>query len=97
IVPMVGAIRRYEEAMLPEVKQRMADSLTVLKQNQQQIGKEFFQTLFEKYPFMLPIFGRTNMDYLSLNLFQVLEFLVHCFEGGSRDQLIKDLRLYIFK
>jgi sulfite reductase alpha subunit-like flavoprotein/nitric oxide synthase oxygenase domain/subunit len=96
IVPMVEAIRRYEEAMLPEVKQRMADSLTVLKDNQQQIGKAFFQTLFEKYPFILPIFGRTNMDYLSLNLFQVLEFLVHCFDGGSRDQLIQDMRVYIF-
>ncbi|MCC3422471.1 MAG: nitric oxide synthase oxygenase [Microcoleus sp. PH2017_01_SCD_O_A] len=96
IVPMVEAMRRYEEAMLPDVKQRMADSLTILRQNTQQIGEAFFQTLFEKYPFMLPIFGRTNMDYLSLNLFEVLEFLVNCFHGGSRDELIQDLRVYIF-
>jgi len=37
------------------------------------MGMEFYQILFEKYPFVLPIFGRADMDYLSLHLFQALE------------------------
>jgi sulfite reductase alpha subunit-like flavoprotein/nitric oxide synthase oxygenase domain/subunit/hemoglobin-like flavoprotein len=96
IIAMVKAIDCYDEAMLPEMRHCMVNSLSNLSQNHQQVGREFFQTLFEKIPYLLPIFGRTNMDYLSLSLFQALEFLVHCFNGGNREEMIHNLRLYMF-
>lgn len=93
IIPMVAAIRRYESALPPEMLQEMANSWEVFSQNKQQMGMEFYQILFEKYPFVLPIFGRADMDYLSLHLFQALEFLIRCLKTGSSDQLLQELRL----
>ena len=92
IVPMVEAMRRYEQALPPEMLQRMVDSWEVFSQNKQEMGMVFYQILFEKYPFVLPIFGRADMDYLSLHLFQSLEFLIHCLESGSSDELLQELR-----
>lgn len=65
---MVEAMRRYEAALAPEMLQRIAD-WQIFNQNKQQMGMQFYQILFEKYPCVLPIFGRTDMDYLSLHLF----------------------------
>ncbi len=93
IIPMVEAIDRYEKALPPEMLQRMANSWTAFSQNKQQMGMEFYQILFEKYPFVLPIFGRADMDYLSLHLFQSLEFLVRCLRTGSSDELLRELRM----
>ena len=93
IIPMMQAIRRYEEALPPERLQRMANSWTVFSQNKQQMGMEFYQILFDKYPFVLPIFGRADMDYLSLHLFQSLEFLVRCLRTGSSDDMLRELRM----
>ncbi|MBN4004697.1 nitric oxide synthase oxygenase [Nostoc sp. LPT] len=93
IIPMVSAIRRYESALPPEMLQEMANSWEVFSQNKQQMGMEFYQILFEKYPFVLPIFGRADMDYLSLHLFQALEFLIRCLKSGSSDQLLQELRV----
>ncbi|MEP0857881.1 nitric oxide synthase oxygenase [Trichocoleus sp. DQ-U1] len=92
IVPMVAAMRRYEEALPPEMLQRMADSWTVFSQNKQEMGMQFYQILFEKYPFVLPIFGRADMDYLSLHLFQSLEFLMRCLSSDSTDDMMRELR-----
>lgn len=92
ILPMVDAIRHYEEAVPPELLLKMADSWQVMSQNKQQMGIEFYQMLFEKYPFVLPIFGRADMDYLSLHLFQALEFLVNCLKSGSSDEMLRELR-----
>ncbi|MEH2257620.1 nitric oxide synthase oxygenase [Nostoc sp.] len=93
IIPMVSAIRRYESALPPEMLQEMVNSWEVFSQNKQQMGMEFYQILFEKYPFVLPIFGRADMDYLSLHLFQALEFLIRCLKSGSSDQLLQELRV----
>ncbi len=84
IAPMMEAMRRYEEALPPETLKRMADSWEVFSQNKQQMGMEFYQILFEKYPFVLPIFGRADMDYLSLHLFQALKFLINCLTSDRR-------------
>ncbi|HYX18816.1 MAG TPA: nitric oxide synthase oxygenase, partial [Nostoc sp.] len=92
IVPMVAAMRRYEEALPPQMLQRMADSWTVFSQNKQEMGMQFYQILFEKYPFVLPIFGRADMDYLSLHLFQSLEFLMRCLSSHSTDEMMQELR-----
>jgi sulfite reductase alpha subunit-like flavoprotein/nitric oxide synthase oxygenase domain/subunit/hemoglobin-like flavoprotein len=92
IVPMVEAVRRYEDALPPEMLRRMADSWEVFSQNKQEMGMLFYQTLFEKYPFVLPIFGRADMDYLSLHLFQSLEFLLRCLRSESSDELLRELR-----
>jgi sulfite reductase alpha subunit-like flavoprotein/nitric oxide synthase oxygenase domain/subunit/hemoglobin-like flavoprotein len=92
ILPMVEAIRRYEEALPPEMLQKMADLWQIFSQNKQQMGMEFYQILFEKYPFVLPIFGRADMDYLSLHLFQALEFLINCLRSGSSDEMLRELR-----
>jgi len=92
IVPMVEAIRRYEEALPPEMLKRMAGSWEVFSQNKQEMGMYFYQILFEKYPFVLPIFGRADMDYLSLHLFQALEFLIRCLRNGSSDDMLQELR-----
>jgi hypothetical protein len=56
------------------------------------MGMEFYQMLFEKYPFVLPIFGRADMDYLSLHLFQAVEFLVRCLRTGSSNTMLQELR-----
>lgn len=93
ILPMAEAIQRYENALPPEMLQRMANSWSVFSQNKQQMGMEFYQILFEKYPFVLPIFGRADMDYLSLHLFQSIEFLVRCLRSDSSDELLRELRL----
>ncbi len=92
ILPMAEAIRQYEAALPPELLQEMADCWQVFSQNKQQMGMEFYQILFEKYPFVLPIFGRADMDYLSLHLFQALEFLVRCLESGSSEEMLQELR-----
>ncbi len=92
IVPMVEAMRRYEQALPPEMLKRMADSWEVFSQNKQEMGMQFYQILFEKYPFVLPIFGRADMDYLSLHLFQALEFLIRCLRSGSSDDMLQELR-----
>ena len=93
ICPMVEAKKRYEAALSPEILQRMVDSWTVFSKNKKQMGMQFYQILFEKYPFVLPIFGRTDMDYLSGHLFQSLEFLIRCLRSGSSDQLLRELRM----
>lgn len=92
IVPMVEAIHRYNRALPPEMLQKMMGSWQVFSQNKQVMGMEFYQILFEKYPFVLPIFGRADMDYLSLHLFQALEFLVQSLRSGSSDEMIRELR-----
>ncbi|MEH2118874.1 nitric oxide synthase oxygenase [Nostoc sp.] len=92
IVPMVEANHRYNKALPPEMLQKMMGSWQVFSQNKQVMGMEFYQILFEKYPFVLPIFGRADMDYLSLHLFQALEFLVQCLRSGSSDEMLRELR-----
>ena len=89
---MVEAMRRYDEVLPPEMLRRMAGSWEVFSQNKQQMGMEFYQILFEKYPFVLPIFGRADMDYLSLHLFQALEFLINCLRSGSTEEILQELR-----
>ena len=93
ILPMVESVQRYEAALPPELVQQMAESWSVFSQNKQQMGMEFYQILFEKYPSVLPIFGRADMDYLSLHLFQALEFLVRCLRSGSSDEILRELRV----
>ncbi|PSF32275.1 nitric-oxide synthase [Aphanothece hegewaldii CCALA 016] len=92
ILPMAAAVRRYEEALPPEMLQQMIASWSVFSQNKQEMGMEFYQILFEKYPFVLPIFGRADMDYLSLHLFQALEFLMRCLQSGSSEEMLQELR-----
>ena len=92
ILPMAAAVQRYENALPPEMLQKMADCWTVFSQNKQQMGMEFYQLLFEKYPFVLPMFGRADMDYLSLHLFQAVEFLVRCLRSGSSEEMLQELR-----
>ncbi|MBW4602681.1 MAG: nitric oxide synthase oxygenase [Calothrix sp. FI2-JRJ7] len=92
ILPMVEALERYELALPPEMLERMADSWQVFSQNKQEMGSVFYQTLFEKYPFVLPIFGRADMDYLSLHLFQSLEFLMRCLRSEKTNDLLMELR-----
>ncbi|MCA1991751.1 MAG: nitric oxide synthase oxygenase [Coleofasciculus sp. S288] len=92
ILPMAEALQRYENALPPEMLQQMADCWEVFSQNKQQMGLEFYQILFEKYPFVLPIFGRADMDYLSLHLFQAVEFLVRCLRSGSSEEMLQELR-----
>lgn len=92
ILPMVEAVQQYENALPPEMLQQMANCWTVFSENKQQMGLEFYQILFEKYPFVLPIFGRADMDYLSLHLFQAVEFLVKCLRSGSSDEMLQELR-----
>ena len=92
ILPMVKAIQHYDDALPPEMLQQMADCWGVFSQNKQEMGMEFYQILFAKYPFVLPIFGRADMDYLSMHLFQALEFLVKCLRSGSSDEMLQELR-----
>lgn len=93
ILPMSRATQRYNEALPPKMLQQMVESWSIFSQNKQQMGMEFYQILFEKYPFVLPIFGRADMDYLSLHLFQALEFLVRCLQSGSSDEILRELRI----
>ncbi|BAY16426.1 putative sulfite reductase [Anabaenopsis circularis NIES-21] len=93
IVPMVEAVRCYEDALPPELLQEMTDTWQVFSQNKQEMGMVFYQTLFEKYPFVLPIFGRADIDYLSLHLFQSLDFLMRCLKSETTDELLLELRL----
>ncbi len=92
ILPMTAAVRRYNDALPPEMLQEMAACWEVFGQNKQQMGMEFYQILFENYPSVLPIFGRADMDHLSMHLFQALEFLVRCLRSGSSEEMLQELR-----
>ncbi len=93
ILPMVEAIDRYQLALSSEMLLKMADSWTVFSNRKHEMGMEFYQILFHKYPSVLPIFGRADMDYLSLHLFESLEFLVRCLKAGSSDAMLRELRM----
>jgi len=45
ILPMAAAIQRYENALPPEMLQRMANSWSVFSQNKQEMGMEFYQII----------------------------------------------------
>ncbi len=89
---MVAARDRYDSALPPALIQKMADSWQYFAPRKNEMGIEFYQTLFEKYPQVLPIFGRADMDYLSTHLFQSLEFIFLCLAEGSTERLMKELR-----
>jgi hypothetical protein len=57
ILPMAVAIQRYDEALPPEMLRKMADCWEVFSQNKQQMGMEFYQIMFEKYPIKLVLAG----------------------------------------
>ncbi|MCT7981761.1 nitric oxide synthase oxygenase [Laspinema sp. A4] len=92
ILPMIEAVQQYEAALPRELVEEMAACWDDFNQSKQQMGREFYQLLFEKYPFVLPLFGRSDMDYLSLHLFQALEFLVGCLKSGSSEEMLQSLR-----
>ncbi|EDX83393.1 Nitric oxide synthase, oxygenase domain protein [Synechococcus sp. PCC 7335] len=89
---MVAARDRYDSALPPALVQKMADSWQYFAPRKNEMGVEFYQTLFERYPQVLPIFGRADMDYLSTHLFQSLEFIFLCLAEGSTERLMKELR-----
>ena len=89
---MVAARDRYDATLSPDLVLKMADSWQYFAPRKNEMGVEFYQTLFEKYPEVLPIFGRADMDYLATHLFQSLEFLFTCLAEGSTERLLKELR-----
>ncbi|MGB0560340.1 MAG: nitric oxide synthase oxygenase [Spirulinaceae cyanobacterium] len=89
---MVEAIETYQAALSPEILQRMASSWDYFGAHKKEMGMEFYQALFAKYPEVLPIFGRADMDYLSSHLFQSLEFLFTCLAGGDSQAMLNSLR-----
>ena len=92
ILPMIEAVQQYEAALPRAMVEEMAACWDDFNQSKQQMGREFYQILFEKYPFVLPLLGRSDMDYLSLHLFQALEFLVGCLKSGSSEEMLQSLR-----
>lgn len=92
ITGMVAARDRYDAALSPDIVQRMAASWQYIGYRKHEIGVKFYQTLFEKYPQVLPIFGRADMDYLATHLLQSLEFLFTCLSEGSAERLLTELR-----
>lgn len=89
---MVAARNRYDAALGPEIIQKMADSWQYFESRKHEMGVEFYQTLFNKYPEVLPIFGRADMNYLATHLLQSLEFLFNCLAEGSAERLLRELR-----
>lgn len=89
---MIAARNRYDAALSEAVIKKMADSWQHFAPRKNEMGVEFYQTLFDKYPQVLPIFGQADIDYLATHLFQSLEFLFVCLSEGSTDRLMKELR-----
>ncbi|MEM9008090.1 MAG: nitric oxide synthase oxygenase, partial [Cyanobacteria bacterium P01_F01_bin.86] len=83
---------RYDAALSPAIVQKIAAAWQYFGAHKKEMGVEFYQTLFERYPQVLPIFGRADMDYLATHLFQSLEFLFTCLAGGSAERLLDELR-----
>ncbi|MDB9527480.1 nitric oxide synthase oxygenase [Oscillatoria sp. CS-180] len=92
ITGMVAARDRYDAALSPDIVQRMAASWQYIGDRKNEMGIEFYQTLFAKYPQVLPIFGRADMNYLSTHLLQSLEFLFICLSEGDAERLLIELR-----
>ncbi|NEQ50093.1 MAG: nitric-oxide synthase [Leptolyngbya sp. SIO3F4] len=89
---MIAARRRYDAALGPAILKKMAASWQYFEPRKNEMGVEFYRTLFEQYPEILPVFGQADMDYLATHLFQSLEFLFTCLAEGSAEQLLKELR-----
>lgn len=90
IKPILDALDRYDQALTPEMLKNMGQSWEIFSENKQQKGLEFYQTLFAKYPQVLPLFGRADIDYLSIHLFQSLDFLINCLKNG--EMFLNELR-----
>ena len=88
--PALEAIRRYDEALPPEIVGEMRRCGEILVRDASATGMEFYQLLFETHPDVLPYFGRTDVDALAGHLMQSIAFLVHALEAG-RD-VMRDLR-----
>ena len=89
---MVSARERYDAALSPDIVTKMGDSWQFFAPRKNEMGIEFYQTLFEKYPEVLPIFGRADMNYLATHLLQSMEFFFTCLAEGSTESLMRELR-----
>ncbi len=92
IIPVAEAMERYNQALTPATVEKMYQSWQFFGENQREKGMEFYQALFKKYPQVLPLFGQSNMNSLSVHLFQSLEFLMGCLAKGDTENLLQELR-----
>ena len=83
IVKMVEAIERCDRNLPPQMFGQMWQCWQVFSEKKQKMGLEFYQSLFEKYPSILPLFGQADIDHLSAHLFHSLEFHINCLKNGE--------------
>ncbi len=81
--PALNAIRQFDAALPPEMVREMVREAEFLLKDARSVGMEFYRTLFEMHPDVLPYFGRSDMDALSEHLIQAITFLARSLEAGQ--------------
>ena len=81
--PVTEAIRRYDEALTPDIISIMRRGGDLLTSDALTIGIDFYRLLFQKNPEILPYFGRSDVDSLAAHLMQTIGFLVRSLDAGQ--------------
>jgi sulfite reductase alpha subunit-like flavoprotein/hemoglobin-like flavoprotein len=88
--PALAAIHDYDEALPPDVVADIMRCGDILAANAREVGTDFYRTLFEQHPEVLPYFGRTDMDALAGHLMNAIGFLVQAV--GAGESILGDLK-----
>ncbi|MFD2935675.1 nitric oxide synthase oxygenase [Spirosoma flavum] len=90
LTPALEASKQYVDALSPEMISVMRRSGDRLADNARVIGTDFYHTLFQTHPEIIPYFGRTDIDSLTEHLMQAVAFLVRSLDSGL--DIVQELR-----
>ncbi|GAB2519045.1 nitric oxide synthase oxygenase [Spirosoma aerophilum] len=90
LTPALAAAKLYEEALTPQMISVMRQAGDRLGANARVIGTDFYHTLFQTHPDIVPYFGRTDVDSLTEHLMQAIAFLLRSLD--SQLNIIQELR-----
>ena len=82
LAPALDSIKRYDEALTPEMISVLRHGGDLLAANARAIGTDFYRILFQTHPDIIPYFGRTDVDRLTEHLMQAVAFLVRSLDSG---------------
>ena len=83
IASMVAARDRYDAALSPAIVQKMAAAGQYFGAHKKEMGVEFYQTLFERYPQVLPIFWQSRYGLSSYSPVSISRIFIHLFSRGE--------------
>lgn len=81
--PALVAINEYDDALTPAMIHEMRRTGDLLADDALAAGIDFYRTLFQTYPEVVPYFGRTDVDTLAMHLMQTVGFLLRALDSGQ--------------